>query len=171
MPVLLDELTGLQHLARFIIVAWRQRSNAPESKVIGENRPALAHALGFRLVGDIEDLPAARAVWVQRSPDDALGDGRGRSFIVERRVRFLSAREGNAGAFAVDECVEGEVGGPEGGEVEGAAVGDETDLIHAIPCEGASQVAKILSYLPPRRAGCRTSSIVCLHWRFQARRA
>ena len=63
------------------------------------------------------------------SPDGESGNDVGGGVVEAGVVGGPGAGEGDPGAFAFDERVQGEVGGPVGEEVEGAAVGDEADLL------------------------------------------
>ena len=63
------------------------------------------------------------------SPDGEAGNDVGGGVVEAGVVASPCAGEGDLGAFAFDERVQGQVGGPVGEEVEGAAVGDEADLV------------------------------------------
>jgi len=58
-----------------------------------------------------------------------MGDDIRRGIIVHRCVRTLDTRERNLGAFALDESIQGEIGGPRRSKVERTAVGGKTDLM------------------------------------------
>ena len=66
---------------------------------------------------------------MEGSPDREAGNDVSGGVVEARVVAGLSAGEGDLGAFTLDKGVEGEVSGPVGEEVEGAAVGDEADLV------------------------------------------
>ena len=73
-------------------------------------------------------MAAAALFRVEGSPNGEPGDGGGGGIIEEDVVAGWRAGKGDFGAFAFDEGVEGEIGGPVGWEVVGAAVRDEADL-------------------------------------------
>ena len=122
----LNILTRLQQLPVRIPIP---RPRALQTKIIRNSRPALAHARRTCAVRNIEQLATAAGARTERSPDGEPGDDVGGGVVDAGGVGGTGAGEGDAGAFALDEGVEGEVGGPVGEEVEGAAVGDEADLV------------------------------------------
>ena len=63
------------------------------------------------------------------SPDGEPGNDVGGGVVEAGFIASPCAGEGDLGAFALDERVQGQVGGPVGEEIEGAAVGDEADLV------------------------------------------
>lgn len=125
MLVLLDVLARFQH-GRFVIIVGG--AGAFEAKIGGESGPARGHAGGGGGVCDVEELAAAGSVGVQGGPDGKASDDVGGGFVEEGGVGGGGAGEWDFGAWAFDQGVEGEVDGPVGGEVEGAAVGGEADL-------------------------------------------
>ena len=121
----LNELTRLQPPLLHPI----QRPRTFQTKITRDSRPALAHARRACRVRDIEQLTAAAGLRTGRSPDGETGDDVGGGVVEAGVVGGLGARKWDLGAFALDEGVQGQVGGPVGEEVEGAAVGDEADLL------------------------------------------
>ena len=106
-----------------------KRRRAIKAKIIRDSGPALAHAGRARAVRDVEHVTAAAGSGTERSPDGEAGDDVCGGVVEAGVVGGAGAGEGDAGAFAFDEGVEGEVGGPVSEEVVGAAVGDEADLV------------------------------------------
>ena len=66
---------------------------------------------------------------MEGSPDGEACNDIGGGVVEARVVAGLGAGKGDLGAFTLDQGVEGEVSGPVGEEVEGAAVGHEADLV------------------------------------------
>lgn len=124
MPVLLDVLARFQH-GRVIIGG----ASAFKTKVGGESGPARGHVGGGGGVCNVEELAPAGLFGMQGGPDGKAGDDVCGGFVEEGGVGGRRAGEWDFGAFAFDEGIEGEVGGPVCGEVEGAAVGGEADLL------------------------------------------
>ena len=104
----LNELTRFQQaLLPSMIIIIINRPRAFKTKVIGNSRPALAHARRARPIRDIEQLTAAARFRTEGSPDGESGNDV-RGGVVEAGVVSGScAGKGDLGAFAMDERVQG----------------------------------------------------------------